>query len=248
MLRKIFTYEEFSINENASDTMASTVVREVFDKILKSNVDSNKYEQILDKEYDGELAFELSVKIKRDSSPDFQTDAEFEKLPWEEFNYQDHGFSLDANTFLPNGEDEIALVEVIVLINPDREPELHKELYHKLQDTISHELYHVSQYDSDEELGELKRNPSKRKRREEADNSYEYFLLDDEIPAMVHGMNRRAVIEKRPLDHVFIDYFEPFLRHGFMNKEQFEKVMKVYIEYATKNIPGAEFSNKAKTF
>lgn len=248
MLRKLISYEEYFLNESAEDKVSSELVREIFDTIISDKKQNGEYNLIFDKDLDHPINFEIKVKVKRQEKPELETDSEFKNLPWELHNMADHGFVINANAYIKDEEHEESLIEVVVLIDPTSEPACHKELFYRLHDIISHELHHVTQFDTEEEKQQLRRNPEMRKRREAAEDNYEYFLLDDEIPAMVKGMNRRAVIENRPLDEVFAEYFEPFLKHGFMTEDQYRKVMKTYIEYAIQNKPNARFSEKAKTF
>lgn len=247
MLRRVIPYDEYSINESYEDELSSTLVREIFDKIIEAP-NSDKYETVYVKDLDEPLPFEIKVKVKKKKNPDSTKDSEFKTMPWQEHNMEKHGFVINANTFISGKVYDESLIEVMALINTEAEPDCHKELYYSLHDLISHEIHHVTQFDTTEEKEELHRSPEIVKKREAAEDDYKYFLLDDEIPAMVKGMNRRAIIEKRPLDEVFIEYFEPFLKHGFMTQDQYEEVMKTYIEYAIRHKPNAKFSRKAKTF
>lgn len=248
LLRRVVSYDEYWLNESAEDQISSDLVRDIFDKVVKTDQMIDKYEPIYYKDLDDPIPFEIKVRLKRVKSPDLENDSEFKNTPWEIHNLEKHGFVLKANTFIQGNAHDESLIEVIILIDPTAEPKCHKELYYKLHDFIAHEIHHVTQYDTEEEKHELNRNPDKTKKREAAEDDYRYFLLDDEIPAMIKGMNRRAVIENRPLDEIFIEYFEPFLKHGFMTQEQYEEVMKKYIEYAIRHKPNAKFSQKAKTF
>jgi hypothetical protein len=71
-----------------------------------------------------------------------------------------------------------------------------------------------------------------------------YFLLPDEIPAMVAGMYAAAVRKKIPLDQEFEIYLKPFIKSGLINDEEFNKVIQAWIKFANQVYPDAKFSNK----
>lgn len=246
ILRSIFSYDEYSINEGHEDQISSELVREIFDKVLKFR-ETDTYKTIFVRDLDEPLPFEIRVKLKKTDEYDIPSDSEFKNLAWEEFNMKKHGFIINANTFIKGDAHDESLIEVVILLD-SKSKKYQKELYYKLHDIISHEIHHVTQFDSEEEIEELGKNPHVHKRREAAQDDYQYFLLDDEIPAMIKGMNRRSQIEGKPLDQIFKEYFDPFLKHGFMTDEQYNEVMKTYIEYAVKHKTNALLSKNAKSY
>jgi hypothetical protein len=232
----VLPFDEFCLNESAEGEITSYLVRDVMETIHKTSMndaDQDSYIEYIDEHYDEPFRVNFILHVKRHRNPDFETDEKFKKLPWEKINFDQHGFSIDAATQPYTDEDETPEVMVDLLINPDREPELYVELFYKLQDAIRHEFQHLTQGGPNKKHGRVP--PSSMAHREEADDSYKYFLLPDEIPAMIAGMERRAKLEKRPFESILIDYLTPFLKYKFLTKDQFDEILKTYLEYRKKN-------------
>ena len=113
---------------------------------------------------------------------------------------------------------------------------------YKLNDVVRHELEHITQVGKNKIAGRVK--PSTSRQRELSQKDYRYFLLRDEIPAMVAGMYRQAKTQKKELDIVFSNYLDYFIEIGQMTEEQKTLVMDTWIDYVKKNYPAAKFSTE----
>ncbi len=209
-----------NLTEGKYDKITGIIVDKIWQYIKKSKSlksPTNVYKTTINI---GKYTFYLTTFIKRNPKYQFQ-------------------LAVDAN----QKENEI---QVLINLNPDYEPDSYVKLNAKLQDTIRHEIEHTLQdpkstnftpgkpkLTSPSYRGEIQHDPKK---------VHRYFTLKDEIPAMVNGLYRQAKTEKKPLDEVFKEYLQFFLESGDINQQQFDKIIKVWSEYAKANLPSAQFS------
>jgi len=136
-------------------------------------------------------------------------------------------------------------IDVLIHLNPDYEPQSYVKLNSKLQDAVRHELEHLFQGPDNMSFKEKKAQPtnfSYRQKIQKPGTTHRYFTLKDEIPAMVNGMYRQAKTEKRPLDDIFKEYIGYYLQSGEITQKQYDKILSIWIDYAKKNLPKAQFS------
>lgn len=145
------------------------------------------------------------------------------------------GFFVDATTD-NSGDDDNVLVSIA--IDPSQEPKVYSTMLGHIKDTLRHEFEHLTQ-DGINRIDD-RETPSSNSLRSKITTSkkdqYKYFLLQDEIPAMVHGLYTRAKYEKKPLKNVFDDYLTEFIKHGTLTSEQKEHIIKVWMNYAKTKI------------
>jgi hypothetical protein len=231
------------IYESKFDSLALVIAHDLF-SIVKSTA-GTKPGKAIHKEltYSDPLEFSLNFIVKRVIQFNPRRSAHFKTLPWEVLNFEDNGFALDANAYIPNSSEyEDPELELILYISPDAEPLSYEVLNHKLVEYIRHEIEHLLQTGINRRAGHMIKTPNKV--RSKAETSYKYFLLSDEIPAMVAGMHAAAVRKRIPIDQEFEIYLNPFLRSGLINDTEFNKVIKTWIQFAKQVYPEAKFSNK----
>ena len=124
-----------------------------------------------------------------------------EKTPNLNFNLQviiqrevsEGAFNVDADI-----DDAGVQIRLLLNLNPELEPLLYSKLNPKLHDAIRHELEHTGQkpglnWKSGKPL------PTEDYIRHTIQTTperiWEYFLLEDEVPAMVRGMYKQAKVE-----------------------------------------------------
>lgn len=188
--------------------------------------------------------FVLDATVTRSKEFDPRLSSSFQFLPWEELNFKKVGFSVDSNSIISKRRSanfEIKM-KLSVLLNPESEPNCYTNLYLKLLDTIRHELEHISQrVDSNNHRGYFDRLD---KIRRDFESSYKYFLLPDEVPAMVSGMKLSASKRGVPLDLEFESYLKPMVSYGFISKFEFYTVMKTWLSFAISTFPNITISKK----
>ena len=231
------------IYESKFDSLALTIAHDLF-SIVKSSAGTKPGKAIhRELTYSTPLEFSLNFIVKRVVQFNPKKSVHFKSLPWEILNFEDNGFSLDANAYIPKAsEDEDPELELILYISPDAEPISYKTLNHKLVEYVRHEIEHLLQTGINRRAGHIIKTPGKV--RSEAETSYKYFLLADEIPAMVAGMHASAVRKRIPINQEFEIYLMPFLKSGLITDQEFNKVINTWIKFAKQVYPDAKFSNK----
>ena len=231
------------IYESKFDSLAIAIAHDLF-SIVKSTA-GTKPGKAIHKEftYSDPLEFSLNFIVKRVVQFNPRRSAHFKTLPWEVLNFEDNGFALDANAYIPNASDyDEPELELVLYISPDAEPLSYEILNHKLVEYVRHEIEHLLQTGINRRTGHIIKTPGKV--RSGAESSYKYFLLSDEIPAMVAGMHASAVRKRIPIDQEFELYLRPFTKSGLLTDDQFNKVIRAWIKFTKQVYPEAKFSNK----
>lgn len=141
------------------------------------------------------------------------------------------------------GTNKIVIQVEISSESRKKESQIYSLLNTKINDVVRHEIEHETQERKKNYIqGRVKSVSAKE--REKADTNYNYFLLRDEIPAMVAGMYREAKVSKKPVDQVYSDYLDFFVRTEFMTEENKKEIMKVWVEYTKKHYPAAQFTQE----
>ena len=240
MIKSFYDY----IKENASDgpdvsQYASDVIKHL------KNVDdtSSEYIEIRELEYNEEETFDLVIKVRKDASPKFETDDHFKTLPWEELNFEEYGYAIDANTFMDKGDLMVPEIVFTFIIDPSREPRLYTELNYKLIDIITHEVNHTKQVGWNREPFNVR--PSSGKTRGSVKSSYEYFILPDEIESMVAGMYARSKEQNIQIDKLFDKYLIPFVKYKHLSRLQFTEVFEIWLKHTLENYPDAYLTDSS---
>ena len=151
------------------------------------------------------------------------------------------GFAVDANSGDFKDDPNILLS---IALDPEKEPQIYSTVLGYIKDAIRHELEHMTQEGINRVKGREKSELIKvrKKINKSKTEKYKYFLLRDEVPAMVKGMYTRAKYEKRPIDLVFSDYLDYFVDEKMITEKQKQIIIKVWIDYTKKQYPLAKFS------
>ena len=229
------------VYESKYDSFAEKITAEVM-QLVTSGTDRKLKKRINRSIEFVDLAnFTLTLSIVRSSVFEPSRRVNFKSLPWESINFRRNGFALDANSFIPtDGEDPEIVLNVI--INSETEPDCYEKLYYKLLDSIRHELEHVLQKGTNVQYYHTGREVDKD--RKNSETSYKYFLLPDEMPAMVSGMRLASIKKGIPIDVEFEEYLEPILLAGFITHDEFEKVMTNWIKFTIRHFPNTQISKK----
>jgi hypothetical protein len=231
------------IYESKYDAFSEEVVRDII-KIISNNGSSIiRRRSIKEMEYSEPVSFSLILSIFRSSSFEPEKITVFSSVPWEKINFENNGFAVDANSFVPSDvyvhEPE---VQVNIILNPNLEPKCYEALQFKLLDCIRHEIEHLLQKGFNVQPEHTGRQVDKN--RKFAQSSYLYFILPDEMPAMVSGMRLSAEKKGKPIDTEFEEYLSPIRDSGFISDDELTKVMNAWIKFTIKHFPDAQISKK----
>ncbi len=231
------------INENMenNENFIKKLSRNLIDKIRTSSFNqSQEYFVFSGMEFIEPFLFDLILYVRRDDSPNLEEDSHFSDLPWEKINFDNLGYAIDANSKI--SKSKVPIIELHIILNPRREPDLFTQLYYRFLDILTHETNHLNQ------LG-LNREPfnvhvSDMEDRNNSKKSYKYFLLRDEIESMIEGMYVRAKAQNIPLDTVFDYYLIPFIKSKYITDSEYLEVLETWVKKAAQFYPDAIFSNK----
>lgn len=132
-------------------------------------------------------------------------------------------------------------IQIVIQIDPLYEPKIWRTLYMKLTDDIRHELEHIEQFEKRPNI--LTPHKTRDKINRDRKRMIEYFLMPEEIEAMVAGMYNRAKKEKRTLDSVFKEYLGYYVSQKFITQDQQNKIIDVWTKLAKSRFPKAQFDN-----
>ena len=233
-------------SEDKEITFCKAVAKSLIDKIRESrSMDNEDYISFSGMEFTEPFMFDLILNVRRDSNPKAKSDSQFNDLPWEDLNFKEKGYMIDANTKMNKKEMLVPRIEFHILLNPKKEPSFYNKLYHRLLDILVHETNHLDQ------VGINRDHPNTRvssqEERKKSKKSNAYFLLPEEIESMVDGMYARSVEENRFLDEVFFEYLRPFVKTDYITAKEFEITMRAWITHAIENYPDVKLSPKADT-
>ena len=226
---------EFINEDNSKDPSSVEYAADVINILKGSNLLDDSYVEIRELEYSDENSFDLVIQVKKTSTPDFDTDSHFKDLQWEEINFKKYGFALDANVYINKTDLIIPEIVLTLIINPDREPELYKELEYKLTDIIAHEVNHTDQIGWNRDPFNVR--TSSGSDRSDANSSFKYFMLPDEIESMILGMYERSKVEGSNLDELIDKYLIPFVTDDKLSDNEYEEVFKTWMIHALENYP-----------
>lgn len=236
------SYYQF-LNEDYNDeTIFNTDLAE---KIISEIRDNSEHQDfsLSGMEFTEPFKFSLNVDIRRNAEFKSSSDAHFKSLPWEKFNFNRDGYVIDANTTVSDNPKVIPSVEIIMVLDPSKEPDLYDKLHARVLDVLIHETNHLTQTGINKNpTGEDK---SDQHEREKAKEGYKYFLLKDEMESMIEGFYASSQHQDIPLDNVFKDYLEAFVRSDYISKDEYTDVMHKWITYASEQYPEANFSEEA---
>lgn len=233
------------INENSTPlNFLSDLTTKLIQKIRSFPKKELEYSLFSGMEFREPFEFDLKLYVRKDASPDLENDEHFSELPWEEINFKNDGYAIDAKVRIHKDSLLIPEVSVYLIVDPTKEPHVYRDLFSRLLDILVHETNHIDQIS-------IKRNPfnvkpSHREERNAAKKSHKYFLLDDEIESMVEGMWARSQKLDVPLDHIFDDYLIPFVQSKYITPEEYSEVKTVWIKHALEKHPDANFSKKVE--
>jgi hypothetical protein len=222
-LRKLIK-EQFKLilNEGKYDLISGLIVDAIWIHIKDSKEDYNN-----NPEENDVLFYKQHIKFK---NLEFDLQTEINRVESEDF-----AFNVD-------GASDVDFIAIKIVINPIQEELLYNKLNAVLQDTIRHEIEHITQIKGGISTKPQRPDITPLEVREmiksDPSRTYEYFLLPEEIPAMVYGMYRQAKTSKLPITYIFNDYLDYFVEtEKTITPEQKQEIINVWTKYAEKHLP-----------
>tara|TARA_R110000868_G_scaffold75697_1_gene218288 strand:+ start:2215 stop:2952 length:738 start_codon:yes stop_codon:yes gene_type:complete len=235
--KHLLEYHEFI---NPLEKLSISLSKSFMTSIKKfSTVD--KYTKLVDLEINEEfIKFDICLIVKNSKMSPFKDDPYFKGKTQALVSIKTDNYVITGNTFI-NGDD-IPLIEIILYTNGDFSEE---SLYFKLNNVISHEINHLKQVGWNRDSFNF--NPDKKEHkhnRQQQQRDYRYFMLPEEIESIVYGMENQSRIQKVPIDTLFDDYLDRYVKSKFMSTSNKSEIIKIWILYTLKYHPLAKLSGK----
>jgi len=177
-------------------------------------------------------------------------------LPWDinyEEQYEQEGMAFDVELNVAHQTEKEGFVVqsaiadgdkntimMTIVIDPEKEPKLYEKLFYKIQEDVRHEIEHFTQMGD----SRIEDRPIYKGNTANLKTVYGHHKNVIEIPALVHGFYRRAKLEKLPIDDVMREDLDTEIERGTLTKKQAEKLLKLWLDYAKKNLPSAVYSKE----
>ncbi len=176
----------------------------------------------------GELQFQFPTKtaISIDGLSDLEFSPEINLLYKIKYNSK---FKMGFDVY---GQADDESIELAMTINPTYVPKIYSEIVPILKDAIRHELEHVAQ-------NLLNRPDSEKYERIPPGDFVKYLTAKHEVPAFVRGLYKQAKTRRIPLSQMFDLFFMDYTKR--INKQDAEYVKNIWIDYAKRNLPKAQF-------
>jgi hypothetical protein len=238
----MFNFPQWNkINEGRYDRVTGLVTREIMRLVRASKVmEDVKGEELDPYREEGFLKFDLGDI----ESPGLSFSAMFyvKRAP------VSTGFAIEGFTYAEDFDQERHPVDenfiaIILTLDPEKEPGVYNRCQPFIRDAVRHEIEHLTQKGINKKP--FRPRLVSKKRREEigrALDSYAYFTLPEEIPAMVSGMYNAAKTRKLPLDVVLKEYLQYYVDETPFTIEEARKVLAIWLKWAKKNLPAAKYS------
>ena len=157
---------------------------------------------------------------------DIDVDIKYRKLP----EGMNHSISGGADIGYDEEDDMVLDINLELIIDPNETPNSYIDIIGTLKETLRHEIEHILQYI----------NPNK-EQSEDYEGGFEYLTSRHEVPAFVHGLYQKAKSQKKPLITVLKDDLTEKVYDGVITEEEYSNVLDVWLRYAKRNLPKAQY-------
>lgn len=246
-MNEILKFDNF-IFEGRYNKMTGILVEDILEeiKVTKENwsQEEEDFETIHLATYSGTLdQVDLYLNIRRITKKD--------EMIGDDFNiFNRQGFFMEG--FCVNVESDFDLFDLFddgsitlnLTLNPNLEPQIYSKILPELHDTIRHEIEHLTQNGRNKIDNKIGSTSSKlRTNIRKSGNYYLYYLLKDELPALVQGMYKQAKFQKKTIDEIFNIKLEELIERDIINKEESDKLFRIWSNYTKKHIPNAKWKD-----
>lgn len=119
-----------------------------------------------------------------------------------------------------------------ITYDPSAFPLAMNDLVAEIKETVTHELEHIVQQNFEDDYINPLKNDFEDKQKSK---NYNYFVKNNEVPAFVKGLIKRARTKKITLDQAMEEWYSENHRN-FDNKEEWESVKNIWMNYANENL------------
>lgn len=130
----------------------------------------------------------------------------------------------------PANADSPPLIEIRFELDPDEYPNILSEIAMSLRDVLRHEIEHITQSGWNVMQSKyLRSDMSRRNKIQSGDiETYNYWLLQKEQPAMIQGLYSKAKKLKQPFAQVVNLYLDIWVNKGVISAADKNKILKTW--------------------
>jgi len=180
------------------------------------SIDSDDQDHIYFKEVEAPdipLEFYLSLKVQWISKLD---------------DYRYGGDAFNDSTRDPAKADNPPLIEIRFELDPDEYPNTLSNIAMDLRDILRHEIEHITQSGWNVMQSKYLRSDMARRNKIQSGDieTYNYWLLQKEQPAMIQGLYTKAKKLKQPFAQVVNSYLDIWVNNGVISAADKNKIIK----------------------
>ncbi len=140
------------------------------------------------------------------------------------------GVAYCGNTYIEN-----EIIEILVTLDPEKEPHNYEPLIGHLKDVVTHEMEHLNQ--KDKELDDKVIDFNLRHKAKIKGNEWTYFILPEEIPPMVKGLYAKSKHNKSSFQKEAKIYLDYQLENGMIQtQDQYNEIINTWLDYYNRDI------------
>lgn len=207
--------------------LSQNVTNDIFRIIHKNSGNTGRYRSFT-LDYSQPVLFELNLTLKITSQLNPKSDQFFKNLPSEIIRFEKFGFAVDGDSF---GGDPYDGPEIGLIVATDLSQINSTKLKARILDVVRHEIEHLLQRGDNFSIDHKVKIP-RANTRNLAKGNYQYFILSDEIPAQVRGLEEESIQTGDSVRTCAINYLTPFLELGFITNPELQKVLSVWEKWA----------------
>lgn len=134
--------------------------------------------------------------------------------------------------------------EIYIYIVLREEEKVYSDIQADLRDLLRHEIEHLTQSGPNARIGKGEIDDKLRQKimmnTDNPEIAYQYYLLPDEIPAMVQGIYNKAKTQKIPFVQAVENYLDQAEDENWILPKHRNIIKKTWFKYAKVNLPKAQ--------
>lgn len=222
-IRNIIKEEIYLLKEGNYDKLVGELTKQIL------NIIKDSYSEYLE-EFNGEEQkefYQYDIDEIPDNKKNLDFTIEFYIRRGKVDNFE--GIAFDGGAY-----DEEDVIEIILTLDPSKEPKNYRSLVGILKDVLRHEITHLTNKPASEK--EKLINFGKRFKTSLPGQSWTYFILPEEIPAMVNGLVTKAKNNKTSFEYEAKKYLSTQRAYGEIEtNEQYLKIFNIWNNFYKKH-------------
>jgi len=138
------------------------------------------------------------------------------------------GIAFDGGAYIDEGA-----IEIIITLDPRKEPSNYTALVGHLKDTVRHEIDHLTQKGKSQKQKAI--DFALRYKTQQEGNRWKYFILPEEISPMVRGLHVKAKNNRTSFEYEARKYLDTQMSYGEIeDQEKYDKILNTWMQFYNK--------------